>query len=453
MLNLFCIRQAFIAVLLLVMMPLSAQAELFEKTLKNGLRVIVLEDQRANVVVQQLWYRVGSADESLGKTGVSHLLEHLMFKATTKLTAGEFSKTIHRLGGRENALSNTFYTLYYQIVAAENLQTIMQMEADRMNGLIFTQKEFDQELNIVQEERLSRVDDKPKAQLYEKLLANVFPDCYQSHPVTGYTEDLKHLKLQDVKDWYKRWYRANNATLIIAGNIKHQTVFNLAIEFFNQKTRYGVDEAAVLIAKKSGCYKDGDKRLKQYWDKDDNSLSSLLVLAYKLDQWEPKKLANEAYALEVLAYILGGGESARLRRNLEVNQAIATKTGLRYRLYSQGHPLFLISAVPAEGVSLMQLEAAIMSEIKKIATNGIDEQELNRVKVQVQAEHIFSQDSVFKRAMNIGRIDIAGLDSTTDKAYLMRINNITVADVKSAAKKHLTKDNLFLGSLEANKDE
>ncbi len=226
-------RTILIYILLLLGLSFNAaQAEVFERTLANGLKVIVKEDHRAPVVVQQIWYKVGSMDESTGTTGVAHALEHMMFKGTRTVPAGEFSKRIAAAGGRENAFTSSDYTAYFQQLHKSRLPLAMKLEADRMQNLNLTGKEFSKEIKVVMEERRMRTDDDPQSLMNEVMMATSYQEHPYHNPVIGWMSDLQKLTVNDVKAWYKTWYAPNNATLVIAGDVKPNEVFALAQRYY-----------------------------------------------------------------------------------------------------------------------------------------------------------------------------------------------------------------------------
>ena len=227
-----------------LLLAATAQAEVFEKTLSNGLKVIVKEDHRAPVIVQQIWYKAGSMDEITGKTGIAHVLEHMMFKGTKTVPMGEFSKRIAAAGGRENAFTSSDYTAYFQQLHKSKLPLAMQLESDRMHNLQLTEAEFSKEVNVVMEERRMRTDDEPRNLLNEKLMAAAYQEHPYQHPVIGWMNDLQTLSAADARDWYKSWYVPSNAVLVVAGDVKASEVFALAQRY------YGVIPARKLPARK-----------------------------------------------------------------------------------------------------------------------------------------------------------------------------------------------------------
>ncbi|MDX1353780.1 MAG: pitrilysin family protein, partial [Thiomicrorhabdus sp.] len=220
--------------LLLATVSLPSAAKVTEFTLDNQMKVVVKEDHRAPVVVHQVWYRVGSHFEHSGKTGISHMLEHMMFKGTKQLQPGEFSKIVSKLGGKENAFTSTDYTAYYQVIGKQHLPEVMRLEADRMRNIVLTDEEFIKERDVVTEERRWRTEDKPSGKLYEQFKAMAFMNSPAHHPVIGWMPDIRSWTAQDARDWYKRWYAPNNATLVVVGDVDPQEVYQLAKQYYGK---------------------------------------------------------------------------------------------------------------------------------------------------------------------------------------------------------------------------
>ena len=240
-------RIHLVVVALLLQISAIAHAETYEKTLGNGLKVIVKEDHRAPVVVQQIWYHVGSMDEKTGSTGVAHALEHMMFKGTKAVPAGQFSKIIAAAGGRENAFTAYDYTAYFQQLHKSKLPLAMKLESDRMHNLQMAKTEFDKEIKVVMEERRWRTDDDPHSLMYEKLMATAFPEHPYHNPVIGWMADIQNMTAADALNWYRTWYAPNNATLVIAGDVKADDVFALAQRYYG-----GIPAAKLPLRKAVG---------------------------------------------------------------------------------------------------------------------------------------------------------------------------------------------------------
>lgn len=417
-----------------------AQAEVFERTLANGLKVIVKEDHRAPVVVQQIWYKVGSMDEITGKTGVAHALEHMMFKGTKSVPAGEFSRLIAAAGGRENAFTSDDYTAYFQQLDKSKLPLAMKLESDRMHNLNLSQAEFGKEIKVVMEERRMRTDDDPHALLQEKMMAVVYDEHPYHHPVIGWMSDLKQLDVNDVKAWYKRWYAPNNATLVIAGDVKADEVFALAQRYYG-----GVPKQVEPVRRKyTEPVQIGIKRIVVKAPAE----LPLLVMSYHapnmvdpLRDWQP-------YALEMLAGVLSGNDAARLNKHLVREQQVASDAGAEYDSTSRGPAVFTLDATPSAGKTAADAEAALRGEVALIVKNGVSEQELARVKAQVTAAEVYKLDSVFYQAMQIGQIESIGLGQKAIPLMLDKLQAVTAEQVRDVAQIFLRDDNLTVAVLD-----
>jgi len=430
-------RQLFVLVLLL---PCLAQASVFEKTLSNGLKVIVKEDHRAPVLVQQIWYRAGSMDESTGTTGVAHVLEHMMFKGTKSVPRGEFSKRIAAAGGRENAFTSYDYTAYFQQLHKDKLEMAMKLESDRMHNLVLSDAEFGKEIQVVMEERRLRTDDQPHALVFEKLMAMAFQEHPYQHPIVGWMNDLQSMTAADARTWYQRWYTPNNAVLVVAGDVKAKDVFAMAQRY------YGGIAARPLPTRKK--YSEPPQLgIKRFTVKAPAELP-LLLMAYHAPTLRDTEKDNLPYALEVLAGVLDGNQSARLNKNLVREQQLASRAGAGYDSTARGPGLFILEGTPSEGVSVAELEVALREQIALIVRDGISAQELTRVKAQVTANEVYKRDSVFYQAMQIGQMESIGLTHLDIPRMLTKIQAVTARQVQDAAREVLRDDHLIVGVLD-----
>jgi zinc protease len=417
-----------------------AHAEIFERTLSNGLKVIVQEDHRAPVVVQQVWYKVGSMDESTGTTGIAHALEHMMFKGTKSVPAGEFSKRIAAAGGRENAFTNTDYTAYFQQLDKAKLPLAMKLESDRMHNLNLTAKEFGKEIRVVMEERRMRTDDNPDSLMYETLVATAYQEHPYHNPVIGWMGDIQSLTVNDAKDWYKRWYRPNNATLVIAGDVKHDEVFALAQRYYGKipkhalPKRHKFDEPVQLGIRR--VVVKAPAELPQ------------LVMAYHTPTLQDPKQDWKPYALDMLAGVLDGNQSARLNQHLVREQQVASSAGAGYDETSRGPSLFTLQATPSTGKTVQDVEAALREQIALLVKDGVNEEELKRVKAQVTAAEVYKRDSLFYQAMQIGQLESIGLGYQAIPVMLEKLKAVTAEQVQQVAREYLQDDNLTVAVLD-----
>lgn len=431
-----------IAVLaILVALPIySKPSGTHEKVFENGMKVVVKEDHRAPVVISQVWYRVGSAQEHSGITGVSHVLEHMMFKGTERYPSGTFSSTVASIGARDNAFTGRDYTAYYQLMDKSKLNVSFELESDRMLNLILSPDEFKSELEVVKEERRMRTDDNPNAKVYEQLYATAFYNGPYRHPIIGWMDDLDNLSVDDLKDWYQRWYTPNNATLVVVGDVEPSKVFTMAEQYFS-----GLQSRPVEMSKPRIEHpQTGERRVKV------KAVAKLpyLMLGYKVpslataeDDWEP-------YALSVLAGVLDGGRSARLSKHLVRELELVANAGAGYNLYARYPTLFLFDATPSAAHSIEEVEQALFMEIEKLKQTLVDEKELARVKAQVIAGEIYQQDSIQRQATVIGSLETVGLGWNTMNEYSDRINAVTAHQVQDVALKYLVEDGLTIAILD-----
>ncbi len=418
----------------------NAQAEVFEHTLANGLKVIVKEDHRAPVVVQQIWYKVGSMDERTGKTGIAHAFEHLMFKGTKAVPQGEFSKRIAAAGGRENAFTSYDYTAYFQQLHKSKLPLAMKLEADRMHNLQFSPVEFGKEMKVVMEERRWRTDDNAQSLMNEKMMAVIYQEHPYHHPVIGWMDDLKLLTVNDARDWYKHWYAPNNATLVIAGDVKANDVFALAQRYYG-----GIPRSK--MAARRNFIEPAQVGIKRMVVKAPAELPQLVmsyhtpVLRDPGNDWKP-------YALEMLAGILNGNDSARLNKHLVREQQIASDVGAGYDSAARGPSLFSLAATPSTGKTVAEVETALRHEITQLVQDGVSAEELQRVKAQVLAGEVYKRDSVFYQALQIGQMESIGLTYKTIPVMLEKLQAVTAEQVQQVAQEFLQDDNLTVAVLD-----
>jgi zinc protease len=418
----------------------SAQAEVFEKTLSNGLKVVVKEDHRAPVIVQQVWYKAGSIDESTGKTGEAHALEHMMFKGTRKVPAGEFSRLIAAAGGRENAFTSSDYTAYFQQLDKSKLELAMKLESDRMHNLNLTAKEFGKEIKVVMEERRMRTDDEPMSLLQETMNAAIYQEHPYHNPVIGWMSDLEAMTVDDARAWYKRWYAPNNAALVIAGDVKADKVFALAQKY------YGKIPKGELPARRNFT-EPPQAGIKRLVVKAPAELPQL-VMAYHTPTIKNPEQDWKPYALEMLAGVLDGNESARLNKHLVREQQVASAAGAGYDAIARGPSLFELEATPSTGKTVQDVEAALRNEIALLVKDGVNEDELKRVKAQVTASEVYKRDSLFYQAMEIGQLESIGLGYQAIPVMLEKLQAVTAEQVQQVAKEFLQDDNLTIATLD-----
>ena len=420
---------------------LAMSAEVQEFKLDNGLKIVVQEDHRAPVVVSQVWYRAGALDEVNGKTGVAHVLEHMMFKGTKAVPAGKFSRLIAAAGGKENAFTAQDQTTYYQQLEKSNLPLSIKLEADRMANLNLTDEEFAKEIKVVMEERRWRTEDKPQSKVNEQFNSTIYHVHPYGRPVVGWMNDLENMTAADAREWYNTWYAPNNATLVVVGDVNAQDVLKLAKQYF------GPLKPHALPARKPQVEPEqkGERRV---------VVKAQAKLPYVLMGFHVPSLQDadkdvDPYALEILAGVLNGNASARLNQNLVRQSQIAIDVDAGYDMVQRGRQsIFVLDGTPSEGRTVAELEAAILNEVEKIKTGGVTEEELQRVKAQVIAADVYQRDSMFYQAMQIGNLETAGFSWRILKDYPAKLQAVTAEQVQLVAKKYFNKDNLTVATLD-----
>ena len=408
--------------------------------LANGMKILVLESHRAPIVVTQVWYKVGGSYEHDGITGVSHVLEHMMFKGTPEHPAGEFSEIIAANGGKENAFTSKDYTAYFQRISSDKLPICLEMEADRMSNLLLDEGEFLKELEVVKEERRLRTDDDPSALTFERFNAVAYANSPYRQPIIGWMEDLDSMTIDDLRSWYKTWYAPNNATLVVVGDVAADEVFGLAKRYFGPLS----PSEMPVIKPRHEAEQYGTQRITVQLP----AQIPTLVMGYKVPVLKTASEKWEAYALEVLSGLLDGGESARLTRNLVRGRQLVTSVGASYDLNAMHGSLFIFSATPAGDNATEVLELAIKDEIRAIQQTLPDQEELDRVIAQVVASSVYEQDSSFYRAMQIGILETIDLGWQTKDEYVARIKAVTAEQVQQVANKYLIEKNLTVAVLD-----
>lgn len=407
-----------------------------EYQLDNGLKIIIKEDHRAPVAMTQIWYRVGSSDEPVNKGGISHLLEHMMFKGTKKVSSEDYERLIAKFGGVNNAFTSYDYTGYYELFPANRLPLALELEADRMTNLLFDEKEFVKEHQVVMEERRQRTDDNPLAKAYESFRLLALPDSPKGESVIGPMSELESINLSELKDWYKTWYAPNNATLVIVGDVNPQEVLEQVKRYFGKLTPSKLPKRPAVLQKGfRGYQKVSSEQAVQV---------PVLMMGYNVPSLLTVGTGNEnqAYALSLAQDVLDGGLSARLESRLIREQNLLTSVGTSYDLLDRGDGLFLIQATPREGVGLEQAQQAITTEIEKLATDPIKPYEISRAKTSTVTGLIYAQDSMAGQAQMIGSLQTIGLDDRLLASLPAKLDKVSVADIQAVTKTFLVPNNL-----------
>lgn len=407
-----------------------------EYTLDNGLKVIVREDHRAPVVVSQLWYRVGSSYEPPGRTGLSHALEHMMFKGSERLAPGQASRLLSSLGAQENAFTSRDYTAYYQILSRDQLAIALELEAERMHRLTLPEDEFLREMEVIKEERRLRVDDNPNSLAYERFLSQAYMASPYAQPVIGWMHDLDRLTVDDMRAWYDRYYQPGNAVLVIVGDVQLDEVRPLVDRYFAPLSNQPVPAPRAPLELPGGAERELTLRLPV-------QMPSLL-LGFNVPSLTTAAQTTDVHALRLLSAVLDGGYSARLASHLERGQSIATSASAYYDGFTGGDSLFLLSGIPNQSrdVSLEQLEQALWQQIDQLKQTPPSTEELNRVQAQMTAQLVYAQDSISHQANQIGMLESIGLPWTLLDEDSAALQSITPEQISEVARRYLTRDRL-----------
>jgi len=421
--------------LLSVVLPFSAQAlGVKEYVLDNGLKVLIVEDHKAPTATFQVWYRVGSRDENVGKTGLSHLLEHMMFKGTAKYGPKTFSQTIQRAGGTDNAFTTKEYTAYFELLASDRIGLPIEMEADRMQNLNLAPESVLSERDVVMEERRLRYEDDPQNAVYEEVTAAAFKNHPYRWPVIGWMSDLKTLNPQDLIAHYRTYYAPNNAVVVVVGDVNSEEILSKIRDSFG-KIPVG---PAIKEHSVSEDAQYGEKRI--YVKKE-------AELPYVFSVYKVPDIKNEdSFALDVLANILSEGKSSRLYHSLVYEKQIAVSAWASYEGLSRDPFLFLTGATASQGKKINDVEKALLDEIAKIKKEPPSGRDVQKAKNQIEASFIMEQDSIYMQARVIGTFEMIDGWRMIDK-YLEGIRQVSPDDVRRVAEKYLVAERKTTGVL------
>lgn len=417
--------------------------------LDNGLKVIVREDHRAPIVVSQLWYKVGSSYESPGQTGLSHALEHMMFKGSRKLGPGEASRILRELGAEENAFTSDDYTAYYQVLARDRLAVAFELEADRLASLKLPPEEFEREIQVIMEERRLRTDDKPSALAFERFEAMAYPASGYHIPTIGWMADLKRMTIEELRTWYERWYAPNNATLVVVGDVTVEEVRTLAERYFGP-----IEKQAVPIAKRPlELDEPGERRLRLHVQTQVPSL----IMAFNTPSLATSDNPRQIHALRLISALLDGGYSARLPQQLERGEELVTSASAWYNAYARGDTLFALSAAPnmQKDRTLEEVEAGLWKQLEQLKQTAPSAAELERVRAQVIAGLVYERDSITQQATTIGQLETVGLSWRLMDEELSALEAVTPEDIQQAARTYFTRSRMSVAHVlpEESSDE
>jgi zinc protease len=433
---------ASLSLLAATALPVAAQDQVTSFTLDNGMDVVVIEDHRAPVVVHMVWYRAGSSDEPPGTSGVAHYLEHLLFKGTDTLEPGEFSATVAKNGGSDNAFTSYDYTAYFQRVAADRLGLMMQMESDRMVNLRLTEEDIATELNVIIEERNQRVENNPASLFREQKSALQYLNHPYGDPIIGWQHEMSNLGMEDALNFYKTYYAPNNAILIVAGDVQPDEVRALA------ETHYGKIPANPDLPERSRPQEPRQMAERRMIFEDPRVAQPYVTRSYlapERDSGEQEKAA----ALTLLAEILGGGTTSLMAEKLQFETQRAVNTAAYYWGTSLDDTTFTMVVVPAPGVTLQQAEDAMDEVIASFLETGVDPEQLERIKMQVRASQIYARDDVGQLANRYGRALTQGLTVEDVQAWPDILQAVTAEQIVEAARDVFDRDKSVTGWLKA----
>ncbi len=405
-----------------------------EKVLSNGLKVLLKEDRKSPVVTFQVWYRVGSRNERLGTTGMSHLLEHMMFKGAKKYGPKQFSQTVQKNGGNDNAFTGKNYTAYFENFAADRLELAMDLESDRMQNLLLDPKDFLSERDVVTEERRMRTDDDPTSTMIEQMTATAFAAHPYQWPVIGWMSDIKSITRDDLASHYRTYYAPNNATIVVAGDFETKKALALVETYFGKIPR-GQDPPNVGAVEPKQL---GEKRVLV---KREAELPAIFA-GYKT----PTVRSPDDHALNVLQAILSSGKSSRLYRSLVYEKQLALYAGGDFDDVSTDPNLFYVYAGVMPGKSTDEVEKALYAEIDRLKNEPVSDDELQKAKNQIESSFIMGQDSVFYQAMLLGQYETVA-DWKLLETYVAGVRAVTKEDVQRVAKTYLDEDSRTVGIL------
>lgn len=415
-------------------------AEVQEYTLKNGLRVLIVEEHKAPVATFQIWYRVGSRDEPSGKSGLSHLLEHMMFKGTSRYGPAVLSKIVQKNGGSDNAYTTKDYTVYFELFASDRISLAIDLEADRMQNLLLEQKEVIAERNVVKEERRLRYEDDPQNSLFEEVVAAAFKVNPYQRPVIGWMSDLQSIERDDLLHYYRTYYAPQNAVIVVVGDVKGKDMIERIRSAFE-------DNTSDPPVRKISYFEPEQRGERRLFLKKEAELP-FIITAYHV----PSFPHEDSYALDVLHLLLSSGKSSRLYQSLVYEKKVALSASADFNGFNRDPYLFFFFATASPGKHINDVEYALNEEIETLKTSPPSERELQKAKNQIESSFVMGQDSIYVQAMQYGMFEMLGDWRLMDK-YLEGIRKVTPADVVSVAQKYLREENRTVGILIPTKQE
>lgn len=432
----YCCSCGLLCVLAMWQMPVAEAMRAVQYTrLVNGMQVLVVPIPSMPAVLTSVWYKVGSSYEHNGITGISHVLEHLMFQGSKHYPGQIFNQKIAAAGGSHNAFTTRDYTVFFEKTPASDVAAVLDMEADRMQQLNFDQKTFSNEISVVKEERHLTLGDNPQALTMERFYATAFTNNPYHNPIIGWSTDIDALNMQEVQDWYHAWYTPNNAVLVMVGDIDLQRLLPMLQHNFAKLKGHKL----LQIKPRQEVEGLGSRALHVHWP----AQQPWFVAGYTVPSFLtlPVHQRWKAYALLLLANILAGGQSSRLQQLVDVAQQ-ATTVSATYNPYALYQTLFMLSATPNAGVALDDLQAAVVSKLDEVQHHLVSVDELNKVKMQVVANHVYAQDSLMQQAVYYGRLLALGLPWKMQENFVLRMQEITPQQVRQVAQEYFNSRHL-----------
>lgn len=424
--------------------PPVAASNISEFQLENGLKVVVFEDHRAPLANLQVWYKVGAIDEYNGDTGLSHMLEHMMFEGTEKYPSGEFDKKLGERGMTYNASTDANFTTYYETMSSslDELELAMDLESDRMQGLFLSEEGFQKENKVVQEERRLTTDDNPNSLLYESLLTTAFSNSPMRNPVIGWMTDIEHMKVEDLRTWYKRWYAPNNATLVIIGDVDPKKMQEMAQRYFGP-----LKPSTMLTPAKPQI--EAPQKGARYVQLKAPAQTPILMLGYKTPVLSSVDSASawEPFALKVLSGILAEGDSSRLISSLIKDKQILSMVAVEYESFARRPSLLTITVIPSPDMPIEKVKQELKAQIEQLQTTLVSKEELERAKAKLIAKKIYNNEAFSEQTSSLGLYTLLGLGPNYEDKNLANLLAVTPEQIQSVAKKYLVDDQSTLAEL------
>ncbi|ANF81843.1 peptidase M16 [Acinetobacter sp. NCu2D-2] len=409
-------------------------SKITEHSLENGLKIIIREDHRSPMVMSHIWYKVGSADEPQHLLGISHVLEHMMFKGTNKVPNNEFTRLSRIYGGTINAATSYNYTNYYQLYPKAYFPMALELEADRMQNLQLRQQDFEPELKVVMEERRQRTDDKPNAKAFERFKWLSFPTSAYRNPIIGQMSTLENITLKDLKDWYESWYQPNNAVLVIVGDVDTQQAIQEVQKYFAHIPAKTLPQRASVQEIEHFGYR--------HFELYSNVQIPHLYLAWNTKSIATAQHVNDAYILNIIRSLLDSGINSRLHESLIRKEQILTSVSVSYDAYNRGDSLMTITALPTTQTTLQLAQRSILEQIEKLKKEPVSKQELERVKNRFISNLVYNQDNIVTQAKTLGNLAVNNLDPNLMQQMSQYYENITPQDIMRVANQYLIQENL-----------